>query len=157
MQQLVLRSFFSVCMVALAFVANGQCLDSLQFPNLQPPCYPDFIPVCGCDGITYRNACYADYATVLQYVDGPCEQVVFDFYPNPAIDMIYMTLATKYESDVNLYIFDRNGIVSYYSFYPNVTAEFVTLPVYWFEQGLYIIVAESNGVLHKAKFMKWQP
>jgi hypothetical protein len=71
--------------------------------------------------------------------------------------MIYMTLATKYESDVNLYVFDRNGIVSYYSFYANVTSQFVTLPVYWLDQGLYIIVAESNGQLHKAKFLKWQP
>ncbi|MCF8276054.1 MAG: T9SS type A sorting domain-containing protein [Flavobacteriales bacterium] len=135
--------------------ANAQCIDTLNFPNLQPPCYPDFVPVCGCDGVTYRNACYADFATVLQYTDRPCEQVALDIYPNPCTYWLYATVVTKYESDVNLYIFDKNGTVFYYQFLPLVSQETLSLPIYGFDKGLYIIMVESNGVTKFSKFIKW--
>ena len=134
----------------------AQCLDTLQFPNPQPPCYPDFIPVCGCDGNTYRNNCYADYATVLQYTDGPCEHVALDFYPNPVIDLLNLTVVTKFESDVNLYIFDRNGIVYYYRYLDNITSKVLTIPVNGFDKGLYIIMAESNGEISLSKIIRWE-
>jgi hypothetical protein len=140
----------------LTFSCIGQCLDSLQFPNTAPPCYPDFIPVCGCDGVTYQNSCYADYATVLNYAEGPCDQIAIDLYPNPSSNWMSFTAVTKYESDVNLYIFDRNGNVYYYRDLTNVTSETLSIPVYEFEQGLYIIMAESNGEAKLLKFIRWE-
>lgn len=136
-------------------VSLAQCTDSLNFPNLQPPCWPDFIPVCGCDGVTYRNSCYADYATVLQYQERPCEQVALDIYPNPSSFMLFATVVTKFDADVNLYIFDRNGMVYYYQYLTNVSSQQVYIPVQSFEPGLYIIMAESNGVAKLLKFLKW--
>lgn len=146
----------TLLILLFAMTTSAQCIDTLQFPNLQPPCYPDFIPVCGCDGVTYRNNCYADYATVLQYTDGPCEHVALDFYPNPVVDILYLTVVTKYESDVNLYIFDRNGIVYYYRYLQNITSEQITIPVYGFDKGLYIIMAESNGEIELSKIIRWE-
>lgn len=149
------RLVLFLALASVAMLTNAQCKDTLNFPNYQPPCWNDFIPVCGCDGVTYHNSCYADYATVIQYQDRPCEQVAIDIYPNPATDLLYTTIATKYEADVNIYIFDRNGMVYYYRYLTNVNNEQMYIPVNSFEQGLYIIMAESNGVTKLLKFLKW--
>ena len=133
----------------------GQCLDTLNFPNLQPPCFPDFLPVCGCDGVTYRNECYARFATVQQWQEGPCENIVVDIYPNPAVYWIYTTVVTKFESNVNLYIFDRNGNIYYYKYLQSVSHHTLTIPLDEFDYGLYVIMAESNGDVQLSKFIKW--
>lgn len=152
-----MRKLTLVSLILLAFVsANAQCLDTLNFPNLQPPCNPDFIPVCGCDGVTYKNRCFADFATVQQYVEGPCEQVAMNIFPNPSTYWLNVNIVTKFEADVNFYIFDRNGNIFYYSFLRNVTSEMLDIPVYGFEQGLYIVMAESNGVTQLSKIIRWE-
>ncbi|MBI1286378.1 MAG: T9SS type A sorting domain-containing protein [Flavobacteriales bacterium] len=142
-------------LVLMSSLANAQCKDTLNFPNYQPPCYPDFLPVCGCDGVTYRNSCFADYATVLQYQERPCEQVAMYIYPNPATDILYTTVATKYDADVNIYIYDRNGLIQFYRYFPQVTNQQIYVPLDGLQQGLYIIMAESNGVTKLLKFLKW--
>ncbi len=152
-----MKPLFLIAIIAvIGLPCNAQCIDSLNFPNLQPPCFADFLPVCGCDGVTYRNACYAGFATVLQYQEGPCENIVIDFYPNPTSYWLNTTIVTKFESNVNLYIFDRNGNVYYYDYLTNVTNRSLTIPVHGFEQGLYIMMAESNGDVQLSKFIKWE-
>ena len=50
----------------------GGCIDeSLIDPNAI--CTTDWNPVCGCDGVTYSNACHAtNYGGVTQYISGEC-------------------------------------------------------------------------------------
>ncbi len=36
-------------------------------------CLDVYRPVCGCNGVTYSNACYANIAGVKSYTEGTCE------------------------------------------------------------------------------------
>jgi hypothetical protein len=149
------RLILFIFAIAGSHISFGQCLDTLSFPNLQPPCFPDFLPVCGCDGVTYRNACYAEFATVQQWQEGPCENILIDIYPNPAVNWLNTTIVTKFESNVNLYIFDRNGNIYYYDYLTTVTNSTLIIPVNGFDYGLYVVMAESNGDVQLSKFIKW--
>ena len=50
----------------------GGCIDeSLIDPNMA--CTEEWAPVCGCDGVTYSNACYATfYGGVTSFEEGEC-------------------------------------------------------------------------------------
>lgn len=135
-------------------VVRAQCVDSLAFPLDNPPCYMDFIPVCGCDGNTYINFCHWQYAALNYYSEGPCEQVSFRFFPNPVVEYLNLSIATRFESDVDLYIFDRNGNIMYQRFLPQVENTQLIIPVYDYRHGIYIIAAQANDETYVDKFVK---
>lgn len=50
---------------------TADCIDSSRIdPDLA--CTEEYAPVCGCDEVTYPNACYAEKSGVIQYRDGSC-------------------------------------------------------------------------------------
>lgn len=151
-----MRIIALIFLTLLPFMGQAQCLDTLRFPQAPgTACNPEFYPVCGCDGVTYRNSCFAEWATVLQWAEGPCEQVAVNLFPNPVVYQLFAQIATKFETDVQVYIFDRNGNIYYQADLRNIEYETLIIPVYDFDQGLYIFMAQSGQDVVLEKFVKW--
>lgn len=70
---LILVFFCTICFTLFACkkTPTSSCIDSSRI-NAEALCTMQYEPVCGCDLITYANACHADRAGVTNYAPGAC-------------------------------------------------------------------------------------
>ncbi|MBK6698325.1 MAG: hypothetical protein IPG55_00165 [Saprospiraceae bacterium] len=54
---------------------NVKCFDPSIITGL--PCSQLYNPVCGCNGVTYSNACLANEAGIASFTVGKCDTTVF--------------------------------------------------------------------------------
>lgn len=94
-------------------VSPGQCIVEEQIvPEFE--CFDNIDPVCGCNDVTYQNACVAfNHYGVQAWISGPCINSVeeTDFvqavYPNPFNDQFEVLLNQR--TDMNWILHDLTG------------------------------------------------
>jgi hypothetical protein len=88
----MIKNILFFILLAMPFTLAAQCKDSTMVDQYHP-CGANgysYNPVCGCDNVTYRNECAAQYwggiinaQLGLNYTQGVCGNFDFDFAPNP--------------------------------------------------------------------------
>ena len=113
-----------------------ECIDSTLFSNSL--CTEEYDPVCGCDQVTYSNACIAtNYYGVSSYTQGPCDptscQAAFNYVDSACFVEFYGSGASSYE----WYFGDGTSDQGLYTFHNYANSGLYTICMYAYdEQGL---------------------
>lgn len=51
---------------------NKEKKNCIQGPGTEPVCTADYQPVCGCNDVTYSNACQASSDGISDFTEGEC-------------------------------------------------------------------------------------
>ncbi len=143
---------------------SGGCTDPINCPA-QPSysCPADFLPVCGCNGTTYRNACIARYQNgILTTTDGPCSGYAMEVFPQYGIDELNINIFQYENSYGVLTVYDAMGnvrtvslieITGYNTIYTPFNYKLTDIAT--LEPGIYILVFENGVTRFTSKFLKY--
>jgi len=142
-------TFSKLCFAQFPF----QCKLS-DVPNFGFQCpSARFVPVCGCDSVTYRNECDAfGVHTVQFYTNGICNNVPFaiDVYPTVFTQSAPLNLAIQAANNTSqnfqIYIWDVYGLLHVYRAINGANRIDLIFEASKFSIGVYIIwVVGNNG------------
>ena len=155
--------------IVLATDAFGQtcCKDTTRQPDTGFQCNsPQYDPVCGCDLVTYRNSCAAEYwgglinnGFCLGWTSGTvCGNFDFDFTPSGVGNQpVQFSLFMKSTGSASLYIYNRYGALMFTDFFNYSTPgqPFTReINLQSLEIGIYLAVVIVNGERQSKKFGK---
>jgi len=119
-----LKKFAYILFSIALYLANPDsaksqsCIDSLKIDLLFKCSIPDYKPVCGCNGVTYRNDCEATHNGIAQgrWTDGTCSGFEFDITPTFVTndDHISFSLIQNSTNVTTILIIDMYGKPMYY-------------------------------------------
>ena len=157
------RFILFLALVSFSSISRAQlvvCVDSLSRQPTAPCPTNDFLPVCGCDGKTYRNTCDAQLRHGIRtWRDGSCTGFEFDILPNLVTDEIIFTLSqTAAQNFVRLFIVDSFGRLWYQMEIPAaVSYSYTITEVQQFSYGVYFIfLYDTQGRYRYKRFVKIQ-
>ena len=68
----MIKIIITLFIVLFKSIAFADCIDESNISD-NYVCTENWSPVCGCDGITYSNDCYAENAGVTEWTEGECQ------------------------------------------------------------------------------------
>lgn len=100
--------FLLIGVISVPHTLQAQCFspckDSLKQENPFYTCFGDYLPICACDGKTYRNSCFAENKFAISqgcYTDGPCG--IFDVDVSPNVIGGYSSLTFQFGLSFQVY------------------------------------------------------
>ena len=117
---------------------QAQCVDSTRI-QYGAYCDPRWEPVCGCDGYTYRNDCFARNMGLNTWTYTICDPVDFDFTPNPPIEAITVDVWLKIPGNLYIEIVDRFGKVYYNNAYQGMDHYIFQIDFSGYPEGSYYL------------------
>jgi hypothetical protein len=133
------------------------CVDTSRINDYYICGNPIYQPVCGCNGITYRNDCAAYYRGGVNYWNnGTCGNFGFDILSNPVLNELVLSIYTRNSERVLVEVWSTVGPKIFTrtinSAQESVQQLFIETDA--FEIGSYILLVVVNGEFQSQKFIK---